>query len=337
MLLKGARMVDTLYLNSQKYGVKKGYEPLLPDEVKVKFQSTNEISNFFSGAMKNPTNCKSVQTIANHVSPSFCCRSIKHRQQSSSQDALHSLISEIGTGNANVIIKSDVLKSAHQKNQSEAVDDDNIPQQHDFVEFVKKQATDLKNAFSRLVHADYHILENVYHFDENSKGFVPAVIDASSIESHSTGWKNLDDPFEIAALGAFKTVAAYRISTFLRLSKSITAAAVMGSQSELISGEYMVNGKSIMTKKWYGSYGIRYNLRTLSFEVAWVKFKGCSQGERMMVELKRKDRLMFHDKSIYNHPEVLIPPFVPMEEFLAEYKKGLALPEHDVMKPIKIG
>ena len=67
------------------------------------------------------------------------------------------------------------------------------------------------------------------------------------------------------------------------------------------------------------------------------QFKGCGPEERTLVELKRKDRLMFHNKPVYNHPEVIIPPFMPMEIFLAEYKGKITPPEYDVYNPIKIG
>jgi hypothetical protein len=252
-------------------------------------------------------------------------------------EIVDNLISVIGSGNANVVINNDALKAVHQKNESATTDDKDKPKEHNFIAFVKRQADQMRNTFSKLIHADYHILENVYHFDENTNGPVPAIIDTSSIKTHSTGWKNFDDPFDIAALGALKAVATYHVGAFLKLGQSITAAAVIGSQSELVSGEYMVNGKSIIRKNWYGSYGLRYNLKTLSFEVPWVKFKGCSQGERCLVELTRKDRLKFHNNTLYNHPEMLIPPFQSMDDFLAAYKKEMALPEHDINKPITIG
>ena len=134
----------------------------------------------------------------------------------------------------------------------------------------------------------------------------------------------------------FKTLATYRVAAFLKLSNDIRTAAVLGSQSELVTAQYFVTGKSIVCKKWYGSYAIRYNLRSRCFEVPWVKYRGCGPEERILVELRRKDRLVFYKKPIYNHPEVIIPPFIPMDQFLCDYKKGFPLPEHDVYKPIRI-
>jgi hypothetical protein len=112
--------------------------------------------------------------------------------------------------------------------------------------------------------------------------------------------------------------------------------ALAGSQTELTSAQYLVTAKSIIIKKWYGSYAVRYNLGTLGFEIPWVKYIGCGAEERMIVELKRKDRLMFHTKQIYNHPEVLIPPFILMEQFLSDYQNNFTPPEHDVTIPIQI-
>lgn len=137
-------------------------------------------------------------------------------------------------------------------------------------------------------------------------------------------------------LGAFKAVVAFKATAFLNLNKRIIASAIGGSKLELISAEYLVTGKTIALRRWYGSYAIRFNLRTLSLEVPWVKFKKCGPEERWLVELKRRDRLRFHKRPIYNHPEVMIPPFFSMEKFLSDHKKGFSLPEHDVNKPIKI-
>lgn len=196
-----------------------------------------------------------------------------------------------------------------------------------------RQAKHMKNVLSKLFHADYSILENVYSYDDNSTGFVPATVDLASIQEHSTGWKKWDDPFEIAALGAFKNVAAYHSASFLGLSSSIKAAAVIGANTQLISAEYLVSGKSIITQKWYGSYAIRYNIKMLSMEVPWIKYKGSGPEERRIVELKRKDRLMFINNKLYNHPEQMIPPFQSMDKYLANYRKGLKLPKHDVSTP----
>jgi hypothetical protein len=71
-------------------------------------------------------------------------------------------------------------------------------------------------------------------------------------------------------------------------------------------------------------------------EVAWIKYKGSGPEERRIVELKRKDRLMFINNRLYNYPEQMIPPFQSMDEYLANYRKGLTLPGHDVSTPINL-
>jgi hypothetical protein len=254
----------------------------------------------------------------------------------SDQELLKILYSQIENGNARVVLINDGLKAAHKQNVPIEKNDKNLSEKFDFIDFAKRQANYLKKVFTKMVHADYPILEKVFHYDENSTGAVPAIIDPSSVREHSTGWKSWDDPFEIGTLGIFKALAAYNVSKFLKLSDDIMMIALVGSQTELISAQYLVTGKSVILKKWYGSYSVRYNIRTLSFEIPWVRFKGCSQEERFIVELKRKDRLMFHKNRIYNHPEVLIPPFIPMEQFLSDYQKIFTPPEHDVNKPIQI-
>jgi hypothetical protein len=44
-----------------------------------------------------------------------------------------------------------------------------------------------------------------------------------------------------------------------------------------------------------------------------------------------------HDKVIYTHQAILIPPSTTMENFLQNYAQGTPLPEHDVHTPIKLG
>ncbi len=228
------------------------------------------------------------------------------------------------------------MKAAHKNEETVKGDDKNFFDKFDFIEFAKEQANHLKKIYSKMVLADYPILEQVFNYDENSTGAVPAIIDQSSVKEHSTGWNSWDDPFEISALGLFKAFATYKVSKFLNLSDNIMMIALAGSQTELVSAKYFVTGKSINIKRWYGSYAVRYNLRTLKFEVPWVKFRGCGLEERMLVELKRKDRLMFHKKPIYNHPEVNIPPFISMDQFLSDYGKKFTPPEYDIQKPIQI-
>lgn len=168
---------------------------------------------------------------------------------------------------------------------------------------------------------------------------MPGVIDTSSVKEHSTGWKSWEHPFEIAALGAFKNAVMFHATTFLNMSNSIRFAAMAGASTELVSAQYCVTGKSVITKPWYGSFAVRYNIKAQSWEVPWVKFKGCGPEKRRMVELKRKDRLVFSNNPIpYSTKEdQIIPPFSLMEKFLSDYQIGFHFPEHNINKPFKIG
>jgi len=274
-------MFNEFTQNTQRFGVKKVWEPVCLDEAMVKFENEKEIRSFFQNAMKDRTNCGSIQQIAKNVAPTYCCRSIKNQRSPSDQERLETLFSEIACGNANVVLKNDGLKAAHKTEEPVKGDDKNFFDNFDFIEFAKEQANHLKKIYSKMVHADYPILEQVFNYDENSTGAVPAIIDQSSVKEHSTGWKSWDDPFEISALGLFKAFATYKVSKFLKLSDNIMMIALAGSQTELVSAQYLVTGKSINSKRWFGSYAVRYNLRTLNFEVPWVRYRGCGPEERM--------------------------------------------------------
>lgn len=327
-------MYYDFFQNSQRFSVKKGTEPISYNEAIVRFQNINEIEAFFSSAMRNATACRAVHNIAKDFTPSYCRRPRQNRPLQSGNDRLQNLYSEISGGNAIVVLKNDHIKTAHPKNKPTSEKGLANFEKPDFLGVLNRQAKELKEAFSKIVHANYSVLENVYSFDERSTDYAPTTFDLSSVQEHSTGWKKWDDPFELSVLGAFKAAAAYTTTTFLGLSESIKAAVVLGSQTELISAEYFVTGKSIITKKWYGSYAIRYNIRTMHLEVPWIKYKGSGPEERVLVELKRKDRFMFINNKIYNHPEMMIPPFCSMDEFIDRSKNGLVLPEHNVTKPI---
>ena len=256
----------------------------------------------------------------------------KKNRASLTQEYLDSFFTDIDTGKFAVVLKESCLHSTQER-----TDDSEADLFFDFIKFANKYSIKLKKFCSKLCHTDFFILEQIFNCDENTLGPVPAIIDTSSIKEHSTGWTAWDNPFEISALGAFKAAATYQLSAFLKLSKSIMAAAIVGSQTELISAQYLVTGRTVIQKKWYGSYAIRYNLRTLTLEVPWIKFKKCGPEERVLVELKRKDRILLHKKPMYYHPETIIPPFVSMDLFLADYEKGFIPPERTITKPIKLG
>ena len=327
-------MFYDFFQNTQIFSVKKGFEPVSPNEAIVRFQNRNEIKAFFSKALKNSTNYKALKNILENFTPSYCSRSRKNKPTISESDRLQALFAEINNGNAVVVLKNDLLNPTHAQESRSNDEELSHVEKPDFKSILNQQTKHIKNVLSRILHAEYQILENVFSYNEKSTGTVPVTLDLTSVQEHSTGWKKWDDPLEIATLGAFKNVAAYSMATFFGISNSIKAAAVIGANTELISAEFCVSGKSIVTRKWYGSYAIRYNIKTLSLEIPWIKYDGSGPEERNLIELKRKDRLMFINKKIYRHPEQMIPPFQSMDEFIADYKKGLTLPEYDVHTPI---
>ncbi len=322
--------------NTERFGVRKGMESINPDEAVVNFDNEHEVRTFFTNASNCGMNAKLIQRIATNIAPTFSHRSLKKSPELSDRECQEYLYSEIAKGNARVVLKNNGFTPETKKlNSAQGEDEQNLFDTS--FSFIEKQVDQFKKICSKIYHADYYILEKIYNYDENSTGFVPSIVDKSSIQEHSTAWTSWNDPFDIAALGAFKTVVAYRISSFLKLNNSIKFAAAVGAQSELLSAQYLITGKSIITKKWYGSYAIRYDLRKRRLEIPWVKFKGSGQEERIMVELKRKDRLVFNDRPAYEHPEVMIPPFIPMEKFLSDYENGTPLPEHSSNKIMPLG
>jgi hypothetical protein len=323
--------------NTQKFGVRKAMEPIRPDEAVVKFENERAVRTFFNNAIENGINSMSIQRIANGIAPTFSSRSLKSSPQLSNQDRLEYLYSAIAKNSARVVLKNQAFRPETKASSPPELNDEKDSfDRFDILKFAGKQMDQFKTACSKIFHADYNILEKVHSYDENSPGPVPVVIDTSSVKEHSTGWTAWDNPFDLATLGAFKAVVAYRAASFLKLNDSIKFAAGVGAQSELISAQYLVTGKSVIIKKWYGSYAIRFNLGQGCLEVPWVKFQKCSQGERMIVELKRKDRLVFNKKPIYDHSEMIIPPFLFMDKYLSDYNNGFTFPEHDVHTPIRL-
>ena len=72
-----------------------------------------------------------------------------------------------------------------------------------------------------MVHADYHFLEQVRHVpEETASGITLETIDPSSIQNHSTGWKDWDVPFEYSMFGALKALAVFNLAAATKLSNS---------------------------------------------------------------------------------------------------------------------
>lgn len=328
-ILRGYMFYEFI-VNTQKYCVKTGSDKIGSDEAIIKFEHKRQIQAFFGNAIKYGNNSTSIQRIAQDVAAPYCCS--KNAPKRPDRDLLQNLYSDIDSGKLAVVLKSSILKVNDAEIKNDAIDGSfNL----DLLASAKKYSNHIKLACSKFVHSEYHILEKVIHFNEDSVG-VPVVIDPTSVQVHETGWKAWDNPIEIAALGALKAAFVFRAGEFLNFSKSVLAAAMIGAQIELVSGQYYVTGKSILCKKWFGSYAVRFNLKTLSFEIPWIKFKKCGPPERILVELNRKDRLSRHNKLLYNHPEILIQPFVKVEKFIADCKNGFAPPEHDVIEPTRI-
>ena len=326
-------MLKEFTKNAQRFKIKRHYDKECIDEAKIGFRSRCEIQTFFDDAMRDKANNTIIRSIAQDLAPTSCRPPI-NACPPSGQELMTNLYSDISTGQLNVVLKNSGLK----KNQAVVKNDGNDTLlEFDFLQFAERCAKQLKKACSRIFHADYYLLEKAYHFDKDTIGSVPSIFDLSSIKEHSIGWRAWEDPFEISVLGALKGAVAFNAANFIGLGKSALAAAAIGAKSELVRAQYFVTGKSITCKKWYGSFAIRFNLKTRYFEVAWVRYKGCGPEERLLIELKRKDRILMHNKVLYEHPEVIVPPFQAIENFIQAYKKGFVPPLHDIDKPIKIG
>jgi hypothetical protein len=330
-------MLNEFSVCTQRFGVKSVRDPSNPEEVIVSFENMNQIKSFFNVAMRSPTNSRSIQQIAKDITPSYCCRSLNYRRQPQNHPPLDGLYAQIEKGDANVVLISDKLKTAHDTKATRESGEKNVPELLDFIDFGKKQASRLQEAFTNIVNADYYILEKTVKVDKHTTGAVPGIVDQSSVETYSTGWKAWDDPFEIRAWGVFKGLAAFNLASFMGLKNIALAAAALGMESDMATGQYMALGRSINVRRWYGMFSIRYNLRTGYWEIPWVKYNKIGPSERKFVELTRKDRILIEGKVVYEHPEVMIPPFQSMEDYLADYKKRFIPPEYDVSKPIRLG
>ena len=304
------------------------------NEAQITFSDKNEIRAFFDNAMRCKITHDRIRDIAKDVTPSVC-RPRKGYQPPSENELIEQLISKILAGNLSLVLKNDAFKMRPKAGEPRNNGTELEPERFDLLKIARNTAIYFKEICSKLARADYFIAEKEIHISENTSELnALVVVDPSSEKSHSSGWKSWDDPFDIRVLGMFKGVAAFQIANFLRLGNVALAAAGLAAQSEAVTAEYLVTAKSINCRRWYGSYAIRYNLKSGNFEIPWVKYKKSGPNERLLVELKRKDRLMMDKKEIYSHPELLIPPFQDMESFLSDYKKGFAPPEHDITTPI---
>ncbi|MCP3888620.1 MAG: hypothetical protein GY702_07070 [Desulfobulbaceae bacterium] len=330
-------MLREFIKDAQRFGIKTFFDGECSDEAAIVFDNKKEVQTFFNSTIRDRINCATIQRIAKDVAPSYC-RPNKNRLPLSGNDLLENMYEDIYTGKLTVVLKNGGLKVGQKTEKTTKKDDNkNLFEEFDLLKFAEYCARELKKTFSKIFHAEYHILEKVIRVDENTTGVIPVIVDTSTIEFHSTKWKAWDDPFNISALGVFKGAVTFSMANFLNLGRSALAAAAIGGKSELVTGQYLATGKSIICRKWYGSFSLRYNLRSGYWEIPWVKYKKSGPDERKLVEFKRKDRILMHKKVIYEHPEVLIPPFQSMEDYLSNYQKGFVPPEHDVNRPIRVG
>jgi len=328
-------MQDVILHNSQCFGVKRREEFLYHDEAIVGFQSSADIHNFFINAVKSPSNRKSVQRIAREVYPSYCCRSIKYRQQPSDQELLENLVNSIKAGSSKIVLKNNRLVAVHKPVSSENPDDENIKEKIDLCEIAQRQIQHLKKIYSEIVHTYYDVIEKVIHIPEDSPaGSTLVVVDPSTIQGHSTGWKDWDDPFEIGAFGAFKGLVVFNIAKATKLSNSAFLAAAASYLAEGVKCQYEMTGKSIICREWHGSYCLRFNIKTWNYEIAWVKYKKSGPNQRILIELNRANRVVKDDKVLYSQPPKVIKPLITMEQFLSDYRDGFVPTEHDINTPI---
>lgn len=145
------------------------------------------------------------------------------------------------------------------------------------------------------------------------------VYDRASIQSHTTGWIDLDGISEtdFIVFSAFKGLAVDRIMTFLppkvREYRPIVAAVAVAS--DYIALDARVSGRSIEAKEWIGRIGFEWNLFGAN-EVRWVDFEGVGQARRVMIELTIEYRLRCGEKVIMTWDPKLISPFQSMDDFL---------------------
>ena len=324
--------------STQRFGVKKAVETVYPDEAIVKFGNQHEIEKFFNDALNSRTDNRFIQQIADRFAPSYCRRSIKSSPQLSNQERLNYLFAEIDKGNANVILKNSSLKL--DQNDIATNNDEKEKgyfEKIDIMRHAEKYAKHLRKIYSKIFHSGYHLLEKVIHIPEDSPpGSILVTIDTSSIRERSTGWKDWDIPFEYKSFGALKALVVFDLALATRLSKSAFTAAAAGWISEDTKCQYNIVEKSILCKKWYGSYCIRFNLRLWDYEIAWVKYQKSDPAERFLVELNRTDRVVKNKAVLFTGTPKSIGPMTSMESFLSDYKKGFIPPDHDINTPIRI-
>ena len=321
---------------TERFAVKTLLDPEERNEAKILFRDKADIQKFFDSAMGDFISDATIHRIVKDVAPSFC-RPIRHKRAVTADELFERFYSDVHTGKLNIVLKHGNV-APHQNYQEEKGKTSNESLAiSKFEQVVEDSVERLKKFYSRIVSADYHILEEVIRVPEDLPGKVGLVIiDPASVQRHETGWKDWDSPFEYSMFGALKALVVFNLAMATKLSNSAFLAAAAAYVSEGVKCQYNMTGQSIVCKPWYGSYCVRFNLKTWDWELAWVKYKGCGKEERVLVELNRADRVLKHEDVLYTGHTQLFPPFVKMEEFLADYRKVIMPPEKDVLHPIRL-
>jgi hypothetical protein len=157
-------------------------------------------------------------------------------------------------------------------------------------------------------------------------------VDPGSIQTHSSGWEDANaknDPGAYYAFSAFKGLVIYRLleaAPFMGkyaevIAKSAGAAVATGAVSDSISVQRKVDGKSVVSRQWYGEIGIAVTLRGL--RLAYASYRGSGPPSRGLIELTVSYRVVGPTgQEIKSFPPDMIPPFQKMEDFLASVKSN---------------
>jgi RHS repeat-associated protein len=173
-------------------------------------------------------------------------------------------------------------------------------------------------------------LDSVVVFNDNSD-LTAMALDKNSVQRYDTGWVSEDRLSDMAAFGAFKSVVSFRISKLFNLPSVPATSAGIGATTGCCKQQRRVTGKSIITRRWYGSVGYGYGPFPA---VKWISYSHSGPSERTLVELKIASRIVCFNRVVYSNGPNLIPPYSEMSDYL---KEG-GFPEHNVnISPIITG
>lgn len=323
---------------TERFAVKTPLDPKCRNEAKILFGGKAEVQKFFRRAMKDTITEATIHRIAKDVAPSFC-RPRRYQKAVPAEENFQRFCSDIHAGKLKIMLKHGNI--FRDKNAPEFCAEGGNPEVQpifsDFRHIVEDSVKKLKRLYSRIVNADYYVLEEIIRVPEDLPYKVGLVtVDTTSMQTHDTGWKDWDHPFECGMFGALKALVVFDLTAALKLGNSAFLAAAAAYISEGVKCQYKMIGKSIICKPWYGSYCVRFNLKTWVWEIAWIKYKGSGKAERILIELNRADRVVKNKEVLFTASAQLFPPFVKMEEFLADYREGFVPPEKNILRSIRL-